>query len=287
MLEETPAASLAAFDGLPLLLVGCGNMGGAMLDSWLRCGLPGGAVRVVQPSRRAAPRFAKAGVEFVARAEDLPPDFAPRQVVLAMRPNQFVESAASLRALNGAEGQGQYGALSVLAGVTCDTISENLPRARSVYRAMPNVGVEVLASVSACYAPPEANAQDCGRSRVLFEALGMLVPLETEEQFGLATALAGAGPAYVFLLAHALAQAGAELGLDPATADRLAREMIAVSGRVLRAREQDTFTLVREIALEGGVTEAALASGLEAELPKLIRRALDVGQARSQALGGG
>ena len=114
----------------------------------------------------------------------------------------------------------------------------------------------------------------------------MLSAWTNEEHLELATALAGSGPAYVFLLARALEDGGVELGLSREEARALSRGMIAGSGELLRRRGEESAALVREVAVRGGVTDAALSSGLGEALPRDILEALRAGVRRARELRG-
>ncbi|MDA8000415.1 MAG: pyrroline-5-carboxylate reductase [Alphaproteobacteria bacterium] len=269
---------LSSFAATPLLLVGCGKMGAALLRGWQGRGLPPNEVAVIQPSRAAAAEFADTAV--VAHRGDLPPAFAPRTVVLAMRPQQLDEATPPLANL------ADFNLVSVLAGTSVSRLRETLPGAASVVRAMPNLAVEVLRGVTTLFADNDTAAVATENATLLFSALGDVVRLDDEEHLELATALAGSGPAYVFLLARALEDGAVELGMSREAARALSRGMIAGSGELLCRREEESAALVREVAVRGGVTDAALSSGLGEALPRDILEALRAGVRRARELRG-
>jgi pyrroline-5-carboxylate reductase len=101
------------------------------------------------------------------------------------------------------------------------------------------------------------------------------------------TAVSGSGPAYVFLLAEALAEAGVAAGLPPTLAARLARETVAGSGELLHQAQLDAADLRRNVTSPGGTTAAALDVLMGTDgLAPLMQRAVAAATARSRELAG-
>ena len=265
-----------------LLLVGCGKMGGALLRGWLAKGLNGKQVAVLQPSRSVAGELTPQGVAVVASLAELSADFVPQFVVVAVRPNQLAEACAPLKDAKAVQGAG---VISIVAGVSVVRLQELFPQASAIVRAMPNLPVEVQRGMTSLFAAPDTKVEAKGEVEALFASLGKTLWLGKEEQILLTTALAGSGPAYVFLLAQAMAEAGQTLGLSATDSALLARATVSGSGLLLDKRTEDAATLVAEVAVAGGVTEAALQSGLQQDLPRGLRTALEAGLARAKALG--
>ncbi|MGR4001221.1 MAG: pyrroline-5-carboxylate reductase [Alphaproteobacteria bacterium] len=279
-MSSSASGVLSSFASVPLLMVGCGKMGRALLRGWLNCGLARDAVAVIQPSRSVLEEFGD--ILVVSHRSELPLDFTPKVVVLATRPQQLTMVTPSLADISG------YSLISILAGTSVSQLSAALPAASSVVRAMPNLAVEVFCGVTTLFAETGAAGEtsSVGSVSLLFSALGEVVRLEDEEHLELATALSGSGPAYVFLLARALEDGGVELGLSREVSRLLARGMISGSGELLRHREESAAALVEEVAVRGGITDAALSSGLGTSLPKDILEALRAGLLRARALRG-
>ena len=76
----------------PLLIVGCGKMGGALLDGWLAQGLAAGRVTIVEPAADSVQRFTRAGAKHLADGKELSAGFRPGVVLLAVKP-QYVDAA--------------------------------------------------------------------------------------------------------------------------------------------------------------------------------------------------
>lgn len=232
------------------LLVGCGNMGRALLDGWLADGvLAPGEVTVLDPV--ATPPEAVT----VVRA---PPAGRFDLVVLAIKPQQFAALAPVLAPL--AEGAL---VVSIVAGTGCGQLSARLPGAR-VARIMANLAAAFALSPVALYAAPGVLAE---ADRELLERLGAaLGPVEwlaDEDLLHAVTALGGSGPGFVYRLLESFAKAGAALGLEPQASAAMALAMVrgaaelaARSGPI--ADSSDFATLAAKVASPGGTTRAGI-----------------------------
>lgn len=161
--------------------------------------------------------------------------------------------------------------VSVLAGVSVERLRDALPGAALV-RAMPNLPVEVGRGVI-CYVRPGAQVPSQSRERVL-DALGMLgvtVPVE-ERDIDAATAIMSCSPAYVALLAEALAEAGSGEGLDAQLAHELVVDALAGTAELLRVRDPEEIR--RAVASPGGATEAGLDVLARRELAPAVAEAV-------------
>ncbi|WP_375287671.1 pyrroline-5-carboxylate reductase [Sphingomonas sp.] len=226
-----------------LLLVGAGNMGGAMLGRWLASGLEPAQVTVVSPSGRALPN----GVRGVAA---IPAGEAFDIVMLGMKPQQLGQVAPALASL------APQLLLSILAGVEIATLAP-LTGAAAVVRAMPNLPVALGAGVTALH-----GAADDPDARVLAETLarplGTVEWIADEPLFDAVTALSGCGPAFLFRFVDALAEAGAALGLPADQAMRLALATVEGSARMAMGTADAPATLADRVASPGGSTRAGL-----------------------------
>jgi pyrroline-5-carboxylate reductase len=118
-------------------------------------------------------------------------------------------------------------------------------------------------------------------------ATGAVEWIEDEALMDAVTAVSGSGPAYVFLLAEVLAQAGAAAGLPPALAEKLARETVAGSGELLHRSSLDAETLRENVTSPGGTTAAALEVLMGKNgLAPLMRNAIAAATTRSRQLAG-
>jgi pyrroline-5-carboxylate reductase len=266
----------------PLLLVGCGRMGGALLNGWLDSGYGAGSVVVVEPDDVAYARAeVPEGVRRCASPHDLSGAFEPRAVIVAVKPQMMDEVIPSYRRF--AEAGAVF--LSVAAGKTIDYFEDALGRRTAVVRAMPNTPAAIGRGITAAI----GNAFVLGEQRELCDSLlaavGKVVWLHEEEQMDAVTAVSGSGPAYVFHLVEALAAAGAAAGLPEELALQLARETVSGSGELLRRSTDSAGQLRQNVTSPAGTTAAALAILMGPQgLTELMTRAVAAATERSRQL---
>ena len=228
-----------------ILVVGCGNMGGAMLAGWLAGGTAAATFTVVDPLLAEVP----AGVELL---RDLP-DGRFDAILLGVKPQLLGDVAPRLAAL---AGDGTV-LLSILAGVELASLAARFPSAKGLVRIMPNLAAAIGKSPVALFAQGlDVNGKQAVTA--LMQPLGQPEWLAAEAQFDLVTALAGSGPAFVYRFIDALAQGAAALGLDQAQADRLALATVEGAAALAAASPQGPGELARRVASPGGTTEAGL-----------------------------
>lgn len=227
----------------PLWLIGCGNMGGAMLRRWIADGWPRGSITVVTRGETDIP-------DGVRHLHALPPDEEPGTIVLTVKPQQLDDVAPILASVNPPL------LVSILAGVEEAALAARIPSG-AIVRAMPNLPVAIGRGVTALYS---ASADDdaCAAAHALAAPLGLVEWIEDEAQFDAVTALAGCGPGFVFRFADALTEAGVSLGLDEDRARRLA--LATLEGAAILAADADVHpsTLADRVASKGGSTRAGL-----------------------------
>jgi pyrroline-5-carboxylate reductase len=235
---------MSQFDNI--LIVGCGNMGGAMLAGWLAAGFDPARFAVVDPVLAEAPHG-------VALLRELPADDAFDAVLLGVKPQMLGDVAPALEPLVGPDTT----LLSILAGVELATLAERFPRAAAVVRVMPNLsaalGKSPIALVGAGLSDEAPGAIDA-----LMAPLGTAEWLDSEAQMDLVTALAGSGPAFVYRFIDALAQGAGDLGLPRDQAGRLALAMVEGAALLAAASEHAPGELARRVASPGGTTQKGL-----------------------------
>jgi pyrroline-5-carboxylate reductase len=230
-------------------------MGSALLAGWLDRGIPPNTISVIEPDadRRAA-LASTTGLVVGGGPGDLASGLRPEVVVVAVKP-QVVESAVPVFA-----GYGGNGAvfLSIVAGRSLASFRRLLGSATAVVRAMPNTPAAVGQGMSVACANDRVNGAQRQACTRLLAAVGEVAWIDDESLLDAVTAVSGSGPAYVFLLAEALAAAGTAAGLPADLADRLARQTVIGAGELLRRCEDRPETLRRNVTSPGGTTEAAL-----------------------------
>lgn len=264
---------LSALNARGLVLVGCGRMGGALLDGWLKQGLLPAAVQVIDPHPRA--ELLALGISVNGK---LPAD--PAVLVIAVKPQMMTDVLPRL-----AVGAGTL-VLSVAAGVTMAAYERAFPAA-PVVRAMPNTPAAIGQGISAIIGNARAGGPQMALAEALMAAVGRVVRLEREDQMDAVTALSGSGPAYVFHLIEAMAAAGAAEGLAPDLALELARATVAGAGALAVHADEDPAVLRANVTSPGGTTAAGLHELMDPErgLPPLMRRTIAAAAARGRELG--
>ncbi|MEJ2287846.1 MAG: pyrroline-5-carboxylate reductase [Deinococcales bacterium] len=228
-----------------LAIVGAGKMGGAVLQGALRAHvLSADEIGIFHPNPR---RLAELSERYgVAGLDDDALHHAER-VLLSVKPQSF-DSVAPLVAQRNAS------FISLMAGVTARTIARRVGSQR-VIRAMPNLGASIGVSATALAALPEATAEDVAMARTLFGAVGRVYDVR-EELFDAFTGLAGSGPAFVAIVAEALADGGVRAGLDRDTSRDLARQVLLAASRLLETKRPGE--LKDEVASAGGTAIAGI-----------------------------
>lgn len=264
-----------------LLLIGCGNMGFAMLRGWLRED-PTLTVHVVEPADALRDRAAGVGALAVPQVADLPQGLAPEVVFVAVKPN-LVEMVLA--------GCGDFAArgatfVSVAAGVTTAAMAHRLPGGASIVRCMPNTPAAIGEGMMVLYA--RVDVSDAAKTLVasLLATSGMVAWIDDEAQMDAVTAISGSGPAYVFHFIEALTDAGIALGLPAETAALLAKQTVRGAGRLAMEADVDPATLRRQVTSPGGTTAAALNVFMSDErTEKLVAEAARAARDRSIELG--
>lgn len=268
------APSLNTFAG-GLVLVGCGNMAGAMLARWIGSGLNPAQVAVVDP----APADLPDGVaRFATVADWTAAEFSADWVLLGVKPQQLGEVAGLLSPRLGENTR----LLSILAGVSLADLTVRFPSARACVRILPNLPARIGAGISAV-AASGADAADLAQIGALLEPLGTVLWLTDDSQMDLITAFTGSGPAFILRLIEAYAGAGERLGLSAEDALALASATFGGASAWLAGSGQAPAALVAQVASKGGTTQAGLdvldADGrLVALMTEVLRAARDRGR---------
>ncbi len=254
-------------------------MGGALLDGWLDRGLPPQDIVIVEPHE--ALRRARPQLRVVADRDAVPEDFRPQVVVLAVKPQMMDAVLPAYAGLGGAA------FLSIAAGKPLGYFAGVLGDGVPVVRAMPNTPASVRRGVTVATANRLVDAPQRAVCDELLSAVGEVAWVEDESLMDAVTALSGSGPAYVFLLAEAMAAAGVAAGLPDVLAERLARATVSGAGELLRQSSDGAATLRQNVTSPGGTTFAALQVLMADDgLFPLMRRAIAAAARRSRELAG-
>ena len=254
----------------PLWLVGCGNMGSAMLEGWIAAGVDPAHVSVIRPSGAPVGH----GVRVLT---DFPEDEVPAIVLLAMKPYQLDVVAPALAPIL----DPHTILISILAGVELTSLRRRFPIPETVVKAMPNLPVRLGKGVIGLH----SDSGDFAAKAIvagLMAALGHAEWFDDEELFQLAGVLTGAGPAFLFRFLQGLAEAAARLGLPHDQAARLAAATVEGAAALAVQSGESPEQLAQRVASPGGTTQAGLAV-LDADraLVGLIADTLEASRRRS------
>ena len=264
------ARPLADLSGT-ILLAGAGKMGGALLEGWLALGLAPKNIVVIEPAPAGhLTALADRGVRLNPPRDRIGEVAA---VMVAVKPQVAPEVMPALAPLVGAATV----VVSIMAGRTLQFLEAALPDA-AVIRAMPNTPAAIGRGITVAVANARVSSEQRALVHTLLSTVGAVEWAPDEAVMDAVTALSGSGPAYVFLLAEAMARAGVAAGLPPALAETLARATVAGSGELLHRSPLDAATLRQHVTSPGGTTAAALdvlmaQDGLELLMTKAIAAA--------------
>jgi pyrroline-5-carboxylate reductase len=262
-----------------VVLVGCGQMGSAMLRGWLASGAASRFV-VVEPAGASEELAASPKVEVHRAAAELADDLMPDAVVFAVKPQGIGGIVPDYRRF------ARPGTvfMSIAAGTTIAGLARHLGDA-AVVRVMPNTPAAIGRAISVACANPAVTADQRQLCGALLAAIGESTWVEDEGLLDAVTAVSGSGPAYVFLLIETLAAAGVNSGLPPELAARLALATVAGAGELARVSREAPAKLRENVTSPGGTTRAALDVLMGEEgLAELMDRAVAAATRRSREL---
>ena len=270
---------LRKFSGRVVLL-GAGKMGSAMLDGWLARGLDPRKLTVIEPQpANSVKALRRRGVLLNPAGKPTPAS----AVVIAVKPQSAPEAVASLVPFVGRSTL----AVSIMAGRPLGFLEQALPPDTAIVRSMPNTPAAIGRGITVACPNAKVTPRQRKLASDLLAAIGTVEWVGDESLMDAVTAVSGSGPAYVFLLAEALAQAGIAAGLPQDLAVRLARETVTGSGELLHQSPLDAATLRQNVTSPGGTTAAALAVLMgQGGLAQLMDRAVAAATARSRELAG-
>lgn len=253
--------------------MGAGRMGSALVTGMVAQGADPSSITMVEPDadRRRQVAGELDGVRVLAepvRAEG---------ALVAVKPANGADACRAVAAT------GTPRLVSVMAGVTLPVLARWAPGV-AVLRAMPNTPALVGAGVTALCGPPEATEADLAWAESLLGAVGTTLRL-AESAFDAVTGLSGSGPAYIFLVAEALVEAGVLVGLPRSVSETLAFGTIAGAGRLLVQPGADPAALRRDVTSPGGTTAAALQVLERAAVRAALVDAVAAAAERSRQLG--
>jgi len=266
-----------------VILVGCGNMGYAMLSGWLKSGkLVAGESFIVEPNAELRERAGKLGARTAATPAEIPSDVSPELVIFAVKPQVMRAVIPDYRRFN----RSGTTFLSIAAGTGIGVFEELLGGSAAVVRCMPNtpaaIGKGMMVVVSNGNVKPEAKEFVAE----LLSACGEVATVEDEKLIDAVTAVSGSGPAYVFHFIEALTAAAEHAGLPAETAKLLAMQTVYGAASLAAESREEPGVLRQQVTSPKGTTAAALEVLMsEDRLTKLVTQAVEAARLRSIELG--
>ena len=265
-----------------VVLVGCGNMGFAMLKGWLASGrLSAGDVVVVEPADALRERAAGLGVATCSDAQGIAADAAPRLIVFAVKPQVILDIVPAYRRFaSGAT----Y--LSVAAGTPIAAFEAALGTGIAMVRCMPNTPAAIGKGMMVTVTNGAVSDDAMAFVNDLLSASGAVAAVDDEALMDAVTAVSGSGPAYVFHFIESLTAAGEAAGLAPETAGLLAMQTVFGAACLAAESGEEPGELRRQVTSPNGTTAAALGVLMgDDRLKALVTEAVEAARLRSVELG--
>ena len=268
-------------------IIGCGKMGAALLHGWFEAKLLNNAQVLdpydIDPSLSNNPQLFH-----VKLMESLSWDKTDI-VILAVKPQIMDEICGDLKQILNAKDLGKnlsnIPVLSIAAGKSTSYFQKHLGADAPIIRSMPNTPAAIGQGISALYATDNVTPAQKQMAEKLLNAVGQTIWIDDEAQMDAVTAVSGSGPAYLFYLIEAMAQAGEKIGLSPDQAMMLARQtVIGASALADKSHDTPASILRQNVTSKGGTTEAALEVLMSADFQDTLDKAIQTAFKRGQEL---
>ncbi len=269
-----------------ITFIGGGNMGRALISGLLANGFEANQLSVVEANASTGLQLHQDfGVQIIGALDQIAFDFSKNNVVvMAIKPQDFNVVAKSLSAkLKHATSLGPL-ILSIAAGIRLKDMSRWLDHERCV-RAMPNTPALIGKGITGLFADATVNASDRALAETICNAVGQAVWVNEEKLMDAVTAVSGSGPAYVFAFLEAMQSSGEKLGLDAATARKLAYVTLEGATQLAHNSDEHAGVLRERVTSKGGTTTAALNTLKQLDWHGVLEKAIDAANQRGKAMG--
>jgi pyrroline-5-carboxylate reductase len=268
---------------MKITFLGGGNMANALIGGLRKQGFSAAGIQVVEPLADNRERLTQTfGVRCCAALDAAALNC--EALVIAVKPQQTREALAPLNAALQGHLKNQL-VISIAAGLRLADIARWLGGYRRLVRSMPNTPALIGAGVTGLFADPSVDREGREAAEKILRAVGSTLWLTDEAQMDAVTAVSGSGPAYVFYFIEALQAAGEGLGLDAATARRLALETFTGAARLAAESPEEVSVLRSRVTSKGGTTAAALDAFAAAGISAAIQQGVEAAAARGRELG--
>ncbi len=258
-------------------IIGCGNMGEAVLSMGLKQKKAKFLVcekdksKATSLRKRYKVRTGLSEINLVAKSDI---------IIIAVKPqdiNRALGSIADYRKENALF-------ISVAAGIKTSHLESKIGDKVKIIRVMPNMPAVIGEGVTALVKGRFSNDRDLDIAKDIFDSLGQTIVVKKEKLIDAVTAISGSGPAYIFFIVRAISEAAKKIGLSKKEADVLIRNTIVGSMHLLDKSKFDVNTLISKVASKGGTTEAALRIFDKANLSGVIKKAVVAAHKRAREL---
>ncbi|QWE18415.1 pyrroline-5-carboxylate reductase [Polynucleobacter corsicus] len=269
-----------------ITFVGGGNMGRALISGLLANGFEANQLSVVEANASTGLQLHQDfGVQIIGALDQIAFNFSKNNVVImAIKPQDFNLVAKSLSTkLKHATAPGLL-ILSIAAGIRLKDMSRWLDHERCV-RAMPNTPALIGKGITGLFADATVNAADRALAETICNAVGQTVWVNEEKLMDAVTAVSGSGPAYVFAFLEAMQSSGEKLGLDSATARKLAYATLEGASQLAHNSDEHAGVLRERVTSKGGTTAAALDMLKELDWHGALEKAIEAANQRGKTMG--
>lgn len=237
----------------PLLLLGCGKMGYAMLTGWLESGIKADDIHVIDPNADAQQYLKPLNVHIHNHINDIL--LKPSILLLAVKPQTLDNIKNELISLVAPDSL----VVSIAAGKNLLWLQSAFGDNQPIIRTMPNTPAQIKQAITALCANGNVNESQMLTAQSLLHSIGDVVIVDDESQMDAITALSGSGPAWVFLLTEAMEEAGIKQGLSPELAAKLARKTVEGAAALMANDPNISPAILRQnVTSPGGTTAAAM-----------------------------
>ena len=269
-----------------ITFIGGGNMGRALISGLLANGFEANQLSVVEANASTGIQLhADFGVQVIGALEQIAFDFSKNNVVvMAIKPQDFNVVAKTLSSkLKHVTAPGPL-ILSIAAGIRIQDMSRWLDHERCV-RAMPNTPAFIGKGITGLFADAAVNQSDRTLAETICNAVGQTVWVNEEKLMDAVTAVSGSGPAYVFAFLEAMQASGEKLGLDAATARKLAYATLEGATQLANNSDDHAGVLRERVTSKGGTTAAALDILKQLDWHGALEKAIDAANKRGKTMG--
>ena len=264
-------------DKLKILLIGCGKMGGSLLEGIVKSHDNFNLIDVVDPviNDSYKSNFKKNKTNFYSDIKELKDSITYDSIIIATKPNNYVEILEDLK--NHIAVNEKILIISILAGIKIKKI-ENIIGSVPIIRAMPNIAASVAEGMTALIGNKKITNDKIDNANMIFQSIGNKIWLEDEGQMDSFTAISGSGPAYFFYFTECLHKIAIDEGFSEDVAKQISEQIMIGSGKLIKDSNIDVVQLRENVTSPNGTTEAALKvlcddDGLLSKLREAIEKA--------------